>query len=1656
MAIFRGIGGAGDSTTDATVTAVTEQAVNAATSATQAASSASSAASSASAAATLVTNAENVYDSFDDRYLGVKASDPALDNDGAALLTGALYFNSTDNEMRVYTGSVWIAVVDLAGDVTVTSLTASSVDINGGTIDGVTIGGASAGAGTFTTLGATGDVSIADKIVHTGDTNTAIRFPSADTVTVETAGTERMRITSAGSVNIGGTSGQAKFEVNLAVSTTGSLTDTTIHLATTAVTGRKVNIGFGLPGGVGNTNAATIGFDVTNGAGALQGDLFFATRGSTADSVPTERMRITSSGNVGIGTTTPAQKLHVNGAIRAASGDVNVYGGNSGSNANRVALCMEGSGAGRILVNGSGVGSNGSFKIDLADSAGTVAYALTYDSSGNLGLGNTPSPTSASGYMAFELGANAGTGLTGNNGDLYLTENAYVNGGAWRYAASSVVSAMYNLGSGVHRWYTAPSGTAGNAITFTQAMTLDASGRLGIGTTSPTNTSGLEIQTTSTTAGLWVQTGGTTSSYTIADFRTGTNLPALSVLGNGNSIFQGNVGIFTTTPAAALDVTGTVNATTVNTTNIEVTNIKAKDGTSAGSIADSTGVVTLASSVLTTADINGGTIDGVTMATSDITVGAGKTLDVSAGTLTLANDQISGDKIQGGTIGSTTITTLTSTTGNITTVNATTVDSTNVEVTNIKAKDGTASATIADSTGVMTIASAVLTTADINGGTVDNVTIGGGTAAAGTFTTATATTGNITTVNATTVDTTNIEVTNVKAKDGTASATIADSTGVMTIASSVLTTTDINGGTIDGVTIGGTSAGAITGTTITGTSFVSSGDMTFGNDDKAIFGAGSDLQIYHNGAKSFIKDTGTGALVLDTDGDSVRISHSDNAEEMARFTKNGSVLLKYDGADKLETTSSGVDVTGTVTADDEIIVDGASGAQVTIRDTGRSGLQLSQNNTGGGVIDLVDASENLHIRTQSTNNIRIQSSGDISFYEDSGTSENFYWDASTSRLGLGTTSPSQHLEVSGSGEQWARVVSTDASAAGLKLRSGGSFDMNIQDDVGVLKFSRGSTEQMRIDSSGNLLVGTTVEFGNSGITLNNAGLLYVDRDGNKAAVFSRRTSDGAIVEFSKDFSTVGSIGTVFGDLCIGTGDTGIRFWDAGPGIFPVDPSNTFANKDNAIDLGLSSVRWKDLYLSGGVRADTLKFSSLAGSEYGRFDSSGRLGIGTTSPATVLHVENGASSYAWTPNARTAAIIEGDNSSGTTLSIVGKATGYSGIFFGDEVEEASGQINYDHTVTAMRFATAGAEKMRLDSSGRLLIGRTTGTSLLYVNGTGADIAINDNGGSYSYRQTTLKVTGDRFLLQTRNGDGAFVSQDYIVDKGISGATSHQWLIDDSEAMRIDSSGNLLVGTTDSTLADSTSDTGIAQLPLGKIEIARSGGVLLALNRLTSDGTIAEFRKDGATVGSIGVSQGSALYIVDGSSGGIRFGSANEIMPCQNNGLRVDNTVNLGQASYRWKDLYLSGGVYLGGTGSANLLDDYEEGTFTADIEGTTTAGSVSYISRFARYTKIGNQVTLQIWFNVSAGHTGTGDVKITGLPFTSSNDNGRHATAPIYYGYNMAKTADHVLFAHIEYNTDYIRLREYSTESTHESTTTVGVPIDATQHGYSIHITYTAA
>jgi hypothetical protein len=172
--------------------------------------------------------------------------------------------------------------------------------------------------------------------------------------------------------------------------------------------------------------------------------------------------------------------------------------------------------------------------------------------------------------------------------------------------------------------------------------------------------------------------------------------------------------------------------------------------------------------------------------------------------------------------------------------------------------------------------------------------------------------------------------------------------------------------------------------------------------------------------------------------------------------------------------------------------------------------------------------------------------------------------------------------------------------------------------------------------------------------------------------------------------------------------------------------------------------------------------------------------------------------------------------------------------------------------------------------------------------------------------------------------------------------------------------------------------------------RSGGTLWAtasetnaasFNRLSTDGAIAYFSKDGATVGSIG--NNTDFYIASQDGTGVRF-SATQVLPCSESGATQNGSRDLGSSGARFQDLYLSGGVYLGGTGAANLLDDYEEGTFTPSYEGLSSAGTTTYTYQQGYYTKVGNIVTVIInlgWTNA----TGTGQGVVSGLPFQSTND-----------------------------------------------------------------------
>jgi hypothetical protein len=484
-------------------------------------------------------------------------------------------------------------------------------------------------------------------------------------------------------------------------------------------------------------------------------------------------------------------------------------------------------------------------------------------------------------------------------------------------------------------------------------------------------------------------------------------------------------------------------------------------------------------------------------------------------------------------------------------------------------------------------------------------------------------------------------------------------------------TIDINAGTIDGTVIGGSTAAAITGTTITGTSFVSSGDMTFEDNDKAVFGNGSDLRIYHTGSHSTIENIGTGHLQIHSTD--FRLRNSAGTESMILANADGNVQLYYDNAEKLATTATGIDVTGTVTADKVTIgTSSASNAKLTLEGVdGGDSAGIYFNNTtatNGKSYSLSSGNSGefmLYDRTSSAYRLFVSSAGNISFYEDTGTTAKFFWDASEERLGIGTTSPSVDLDVEGTAQVNLLEVTHDADRAvnfvktgantfsiehdvnqfyfwnqttsespllfqndgdviinggnvgigtsspsaytgyatlALNGSSGGELDLMVggtnkgalfssassivlQSTSGSdlpLVFRTNSEERMRIDSSGHLLVGTTN-------ASNSVAGFRAYSGGNGAFTIAgqplelnRLSSDGSILGFQKDGAPVGSIGTRASLLKIGTGDVGLLFNSSSDAILPENIDGG-VGRDGAIDLGVAGAKFKDIYLSGGVR-----------------------------------------------------------------------------------------------------------------------------------------------------------------------------------------------------------------------------------------------------------------------------------------------------------------------------------------------------------------------------------------------------------------------------------------------------------------------------------------
>jgi hypothetical protein len=345
--------------------------------------------------------------------------------------------------------------------------------------------------------------------------------------------------------------------------------------------------------------------------------------------------------------------------------------------------------------------------------------------------------------------------------------------------------------------------------------------------------------------------------------------------------------------------------------------------------------------------------------------------------------------------------------------------------------------------------------------------------------------------------------------------------------------------------------------------------------------------------------------------------------------------------------------------------------------------------------------------------------------------------------------------------------------------------------------------------------------------------------------------------------------------------------------------------------------------------------------------------------------------------------------------------------------------------------ATSTAITIDASENVGIGGTLASwsgvaRVLEFGGQATDyIGFNSATSGYIYQNAYYDGTNNVYKntgLASAYGQASGVHSWFGAASGTGGAIASL-----AEHMRIDTSGNVLVGKVANDLT--TQGTRIRS---NALDTSRDSSAALNVNRNGTDGDMALFYKAGAVVGAVGTNAGGLtvgsydtglrfadtidsiipfnlatgsdrgeavdlgypsvnttfknLYLSGGVNGafftksgqaGIKIGGL-AVNPCDSSGGDLDNYADLGAASNRWKDAYLSGGVFLGGTGAANKLDDYEEGTWTP----TTTSGGFS-LSNKAIYTKVGRLVHVTSSLQYTGSGTAATSSDVSGLPFAIS-------------------------------------------------------------------------
>ena len=326
-------------------------------------------------------------------------------------------------------------------------------------------------------------------------------------------------------------------------------------------------------------------------------------------------------------------------------------------------------------------------------------------------------------------------------------------------------------------------------------------------------------------------------------------------------------------------------------------------------------------------------------------------------------------------------------------------------------------------------------------------------------------------------------------------------------------------------------------------------------------------------------------------------------------------------------------------------------------------------------------------------------------------------------------------------------------------------------------------------------------------------------------------------------------------------------------------------------LNVDSVSEGDSYFQGGTgNARQLKFSTFAtisphaghkinatssngeialatgGTERIRLNSAGNLGIGTTSPLSLLSIQSdNATAY-------DSSVDDGQDGEGATIMAFNTDSTTTNSFSQLLFRNRSSGVAISRIVslsvasgtTDLAFVTENsnvkAEKMRITGAGNVGIGTSTPYARLHISDTnGGTIYIEDSDSSSTYNITSISNSGSNVSFDTRSSTGTYVSTDYQIVKNSSGTDYHRWFTQASEKMRLTSSGVVGIGTTGAFSFGTGSQSGVFIQPSSYMGISVPSGITSALIlRRLEDGSLVRFYNSNNAVGNISVAGSTTVY------------------------------------------------------------------------------------------------------------------------------------------------------------------------------------------------------